>query len=188
MRKSILAGILIGLGGFAFLSVDNKYLGSFLFSVGLLGVLLLEANLYTGWVCKKESYYTTMLPVVFIFNVIGAQIVGILSSETVRSAALVVCNNKMDNSLLHWFIASIFCGIFIGIAVRSWGKIHSELIVVLCVMGFILTGSEHVIADVYYFEAAQLFSMDIVIRIIITAIGNTLGGASMIWMLKEDSQ
>ena len=48
---SILAGIAISLGGFCFLSVENKLVGSILFSVGLFLVCTRGYNLYTGKVC-----------------------------------------------------------------------------------------------------------------------------------------
>ena len=50
MKKGILAGILVGLGAFIFVSLypDNKPLGAFLFSLGLISVFHLQANLYTG--------------------------------------------------------------------------------------------------------------------------------------------
>ena len=46
--KSIFAGIMIGLGGCVFLHCDNRYIGAFLFSFGLLSILNLEGLLYTG--------------------------------------------------------------------------------------------------------------------------------------------
>ena len=46
--KSFLAGVAIALGGYVYLSCENKYVGAFLFSVGLLTVLYFGLNLYTG--------------------------------------------------------------------------------------------------------------------------------------------
>lgn len=37
--KAILAGMMIGLSGFVYLSVENKIVGSFLFSFGLITIL-----------------------------------------------------------------------------------------------------------------------------------------------------
>ena len=46
--KGIYAGFMIGVGAIAFLSVSDKVLGSFLFSIGLLTVCMYGMNLYTG--------------------------------------------------------------------------------------------------------------------------------------------
>ena len=52
---SILAGISIALGGYCFLSVENKLIGSILFSVGLFLVCTRGYNLYTGKVCYCKT-------------------------------------------------------------------------------------------------------------------------------------
>ena len=46
--KSILAGIMIGIGGTIYLSLDNKIVGSILFAIGLFIIVVYSFNLYTG--------------------------------------------------------------------------------------------------------------------------------------------
>ena len=46
--KSILAGIMIGIGGTIYLSLDNKIVGSILFVIGLFIIVVYSFNLYTG--------------------------------------------------------------------------------------------------------------------------------------------
>ena len=53
--KSILAGVLIALAGHIYLNCSNKIVGAFLFSIGLIGVIVLKANLYTGKVGYVKS-------------------------------------------------------------------------------------------------------------------------------------
>ena len=57
--KSVLAGILIALAVHIYLNCSNKIVGAFLFSIGLIGVMVLKASLYTGKVgyvkTKKDS-------------------------------------------------------------------------------------------------------------------------------------
>ena len=174
--NSLLAGVLIGLGGFAFISVGGGIQGALLFSLGLLSVLILKADLYTGWVCRPERYNIKM-PLVLIGNALGAIMLGIISSGIIDPEFVsTVCANKLSHSVAHWFIASVFCGIFIGVAVRSWDKKQSELLTIFCVMGFILTGSEHVVADIYYFSAALMFNFDVLLKICVAALGNMTGG------------
>lgn len=52
---SIYSGLCIGLGGTAYLSCDNKILGSFLFGLGLFTILNFGFNLFTG----KVGYFVT---------------------------------------------------------------------------------------------------------------------------------
>ena len=54
IMKSILAGVLIGIGACIYTKCTNQYLGAFLFSFGLLGVLNFEALLFTG----KIGYFS----------------------------------------------------------------------------------------------------------------------------------
>ena len=46
--KGIYAGLMIGIGGVAYLSVKNPVAGSFFFSIGLLTICMYGMNLYTG--------------------------------------------------------------------------------------------------------------------------------------------
>ena len=46
--KSILAGIMIGVGGTIFLSSSDKVIGATLFAIGLFMIVINGFNLYTG--------------------------------------------------------------------------------------------------------------------------------------------
>ena len=57
--KSILAGIMIGIGATTYLSLKNKIVGSILFTIGLFIILTKELNLYTGkigYIVYKVSF------------------------------------------------------------------------------------------------------------------------------------
>jgi formate/nitrite transporter FocA (FNT family) len=184
--NSVLAGIFISIGGMAFLSVDNKIIGAFLFSIGLLATLAFKADLFTGWVCRPEKYKPEMA-LVFAGNAIGAVITGLISQPQYERAAQL-CAAKLDKTYPAWIIGSIVCGICIAIAVRSGDRVRSELIIVLSVMVFILTGGEHVVADMFYFAAARMFSVEIVLRIILCGIFNLIGGLALAFLLKSADQ
>ena len=72
---SILAGFSIGLGGMIFLSVDNKIVGSALFSIGLFLVLTMRFSLFTGKVCYllEGNFERNLINIVLIWcgNFIG---------------------------------------------------------------------------------------------------------------------
>ena len=46
--KSILAGVMIGIGGTIFLSLENKIVGASLFAIGLFMIVINGFNFYTG--------------------------------------------------------------------------------------------------------------------------------------------
>ena len=57
--SSLLAGICVGLGGLAFLSVENRVTGAALFTVGLFCICTFGFHLFTGKVCWNR---TTAIP------------------------------------------------------------------------------------------------------------------------------
>ena len=58
--RSLLTGVAIAIGGTVYLSCPSKYLGAFLFGIGLFVILSFGFNLFTGKVGyaveKKPSY------------------------------------------------------------------------------------------------------------------------------------
>lgn len=89
---------------------------------------------------------------------------------------------KYSKSFMALILDGAICGIFIAIAVVGYkisnvSIVARSLIVVLGVMGFILCGSEHVIADCYYVMIAMtgniLGDMKVIFCVLI---GNMLGG------------
>lgn len=66
IRRSIAAGVCIGIGCIAYLSVDNRYVGAFLFSIGLMAVCVFRLNLFTGKVCYLEYLDERRYELIFI--------------------------------------------------------------------------------------------------------------------------
>ena len=189
MIKSILAGFVIGIGGTAYLSCDNQYIGAFLFSIGLLLVLMFRFNLYTGKVpyIKLNIGYFKQIGKILVGNIIGAGGLGIILSFTnlqISQKAAVLCNRKLSEG---WRIIplAIMCNILIFFAVeawKSWGKnleVDASVratIVILCVMVFIICGFEHSIANVFYFSLGRVFTLKALLYLIINIIFNGIGG------------
>lgn len=177
MTKAILAGIVIALGGFIFLSVESQLLGSFLFAIGLLSVLIFDYSLFTGKVCYTNFYKTPFYLLYVLFgNVIGAWVIGwITVDQNLVNRAIEISNVKLSRSLGEVFIRAVMCGLFIAIGVRGFKHSESIVIPIMAVMAFILTGSEHVVANAYYFSTASLLKESLIF-LIVNAIGNMVGG------------
>lgn len=184
--KGIYAGILIGIGGTIFLSLDNKIMGSFLFSIGLLMICMYGMNLYTGkvgYILINKVDYIWELLISLVGNFIGTFLVGFLMRNTrfiaLSEKALTISNAKLNDNLLSIFILSLFCGMLMYIAVNNYKKVSGEIGkyigIFLCVMVFILCGFEHCVANMYYFTVANVWSLKTFLYLLIMILGNSVG-------------
>jgi len=74
--KGIYVGIMIAIGGIVYVAVDNKIIGSFLFSIGLLSVCMYGLNLYTGKIgyilINKINYlFELLLLLLLLLSLLG---------------------------------------------------------------------------------------------------------------------
>ncbi len=183
----ILAGISIGLGGVVFLALDNKVIGAAMFAVGLFTVCTMGFNLYTGKICyvfDNGIKYALMLPVMLAGNLAGTGLVALAASLTRNGAtfaakAAEMCKVKTDDSLVSLFFLGLLCDIFIYIAVEGYRSIPHQvgkyLAIIFGVMVFILAGTEHCVADMFYFWMGGWSGRAVVCVLIIT-LGNSVGG------------
>ena len=186
--SAVLAGVCIGIGGTVFLSLDNKIIGSALFTVGLFVICTLGFNLFTGKVCyvpdNKPSY---IIDLVFIWlgNLVGTGMVAVLIRSTRVSASLIekaqtLVQVKLDDSLFSIFILAIFCNILIFIAVEGYKTITDGtgryVALFLGIMTFILCGFEHCVADMYYVIMAGQINLQALLVLLVATAGNCVGG------------
>ena len=191
--KGVYAGIMIGIGGIAFLSLENKIAGSFFFSLGLLTVCMYGMNLYTGkigYILNNKINYLYELFLGLIGNFIGAYAVGNVMlltrfKDSLAAKAAVVASAKLNDNLLSIFILSMFCGALIYIAVNNYKKINTEIGkyigIFMCVMVFILCGFEHCVANMLYFSVAQVWSWNTLLYVLIMVLGNSVGSIIIAW-------
>lgn len=174
--KSFLAGVAIALGGYVYLSCENKYVGAFLFSVGLLTVLYFGLNLYTGrigYVFSQNRGQRLDTLISLPANVAGCVATGLLKAPvgTVRSIVAA----KLAKPLPCVFADGILCGILIYICVDVFKKNKNPIAVLFCVPAFILCGFEHSIADAFYLANARVFSAEAIVFLLVVAAGNAVG-------------
>ena len=127
--KSLFAGLLISLGCIAFLSSDNKLVGSVLFSIGLLTIIHFKQYLFTGLLCNFQVYNKfsdnikniLKLLYVYIGNIIGVSI-GSTFLHYSRLYYMDKINSiigiKINDSFISLFILGILCESCIFIAVK----------------------------------------------------------------------
>jgi len=190
--KSLLAGVLIALAGGTYLSCGSlisnpdlaKIVGSFLFSIGLIAVLMLEANLFTGKVGYIDSWHKFGLACAcLIYNLLVAFLIGMLYKGINLPGAISggPFISRLDK---HWYkmLADGFgCGALIYLAVELYRRTKNVIPVIICVMAFILSGTEHCIADAFYLGASQL-SWKAFGYLWLAVVGNSLGAAGVHWL------
>lgn len=185
---AVLAGMSIAIGGLVFLSVDDRIIGAALFTVGLFTVCSMGLNLFTGKVCyvfQSSREYALALPIIWIGNLAGTGLIALFASLTRNAPALTekaagMCKVKVEDSLVSLFFLGILCNILIYIGVEGYKSIQHEfgkyLALVFGVMVFILCGTEHCVADMFYLWMGGAWSARAVVCILVITLGNAAGG------------
>ena len=187
LLKAIMAGLMIGVGGTLFLSIENRYLGAFLFGIGLFTILVYKLFLFTGkvgYAVVEEPSYLIDLVIIWVGNFIGTFAVGQLmlctrAAESLTAKAMTLCHTKLDDSLASIFVLSIFCGIMMFLAAdnfsRAENSMQKNLGIFLPVMVFILCGFEHCVANMFYFTIANMWSAKAFLYLLVMTFGNSVG-------------
>lgn len=181
-RESLCAGILITIGGTAFLSCENKTVGAVLFSVALLCICYKSYYLFTGKIGYIVEQHTKQdflnLDIGLFGNLAATFLLGMLLRTVlpnIGEKAVEMCSAKLAQFPLYTFIRGFFCGILMYLAVSIYKEKNSVLGILFCVPVFILCGFEHSIADMFYLGASGIFSVKIILFTALVVAGNTFG-------------
>jgi formate/nitrite transporter len=182
----MLAGAFIAIGGAsssaAIYGIENvglaKCLAGVIFPVGLILVVLVGGELFTGdclmifGVMNKRIKALSMirvLVVVWISNLVGALIVVFLANRAgqldMGGAALGVATirtayNKINMDFSRAFFSGIMCNILVCFAVLVAGTASDVagkiLAIFFTIWAFVVGGYEHCVANMYYIPAGIL--------------------------------
>lgn len=175
VKKSTLAGILIGLGVIINLQSSVPALGALLFSFGLLTIINMQLNLFTGKIgfySNPTSEQKKTLITILLFNCIAiAATVGFyaLGNPDFVNIISAAGATKFTKSALTLFVNANFCGMLIHFAVKN----KVTILTIFAIMIFILIGAEHCIADFPYL----LFNLSLIniFKFMAIVLGNSLG-------------
>lgn len=176
--KSILAGILIGLGCVIYVASPVKYVGSCLFSLGLLTIMIKGYFLYTGKVGDWTPSSTFRLIYMFILNGLGCAATGYLFTLTRIDLSAIhhVTELKLNDTMLSSFILAMGCGAMMHIAYYNFNKGKNPLYVILPIMFFMLAGFEHCVANCGFFAMGKVdMSAQDWTRLALIVLGNGVG-------------
>ncbi|QSX07034.1 formate/nitrite transporter family protein [Sedimentibacter sp. zth1] len=204
---SFMAGIFISLGGQGFLTIfNNSFLRAAVFPVGLMLIVLVGGELFTGncmmtfgYTQKKiklKNYISSILQVYF-GNLIGALFVVFLvyfsglykNGSTLYASITAVATAKSNLTFVEAMFKGILCNILVVLGV--WFATASKDItgkLLGCwfpVMLFVLCGYEHCVANMFFMPLGALINENITIfsvinNLIPVTIGNFIGGGLLI--------
>lgn len=193
--QALLAGMLIGLGDTIYVVAESHIVGSFLFSLGLISILVKGYPLYTGRIGYVEGWRDFVKPIggmlpIIVLNFIGIALTCAMMNATRLdlSAVDAMVQTKVNQSWLSALVLSWGCGVMMYLAVNGWKKTSNPLLVILPIMFFILCGFEHCIANYGYFwmwicrdgfshmaERVMELPAGFCINLLIMIVGNALG-------------
>ena len=186
MAKSILAGLFIGLGAIVNLSADNRLVGAFMFSLGLLLVIIFKADLFTGkigyFIDEPTGKNALKLLKILIGNVVGVFIMAMLVRLSMPEIYGKLCLMDFLPSDLSYFVLAIPCGALMYLAVEGYKRSNSLFIPMLCVATFIVCGFQHCIVVAFYSVFFGAFNF----KLILAVLGNTLGAIALRALTKEN--
>lgn len=182
--SAIMAGVMTGLGGAAFLGAEHREGGALLFSIGMFAALVLGLPLYigrcAGAICHKPRQIHT-LPAILLGNLLGAVLCGLVYGLAVTSRVPEIQAARLTQSFFSTLVRGTFCGMLVFIGAQSWKSLEFSRPVgtLLAVTAFIVSNFENSIADAFYFGAAfsqtGIFNPKVLPFLLAAVLGNTLG-------------
>lgn len=197
IKKALASGMFIAMGVFVFLSCDIKYIGAFLFSLGLFCVCEYKLNLFTGMIGyaventreKGISHIFDLLKVV-ICNMAAIALSCFLLSFTAADEVIEKASNIVETSVnlsfISLFVKSVMCGVIMLIAVdryRNCDGMAKYIAVFVGIPVFILSGYYHSIAYVGYLTLGicggnlsdNVTVLKVIYVILVAVAGNAVG-------------
>lgn len=196
MYSSILAGILIAMGCITYLTVGG-ILGAFMFSFGLLAILRLRLNLFTGKAGLLATNEMNLRELVSIYagNLLGTGFIACLfaiteNGQTLSKQAYQIVQARLSANPLDNLIYAILCGMLMSLAVTIFERgSRNPIYTMLTVAIFIVNGFAHSIADSFYFFLGVKNMVEFYPLISVT-LGNFIGCYVMSYafdIIKDDS-
>ena len=193
---SFCAGVMIGVGGTAFLyaysfpSTWGKLIGAMLFSLGILAIVMFEMKLFTGLISDMPEMGAKnwwRLPVCFLGNMLGVLFTAVLVRSSTLADKVVpmakeIMPDKLNAHLWHIKVlsSSILCGFLITLSIGAVNYaprkgLSTTVGVMFPIIVFAFCGFDHSVANTLYFYFIG-FSGKAVVYLLICVLGNILGG------------
>jgi len=210
--QGILAGMYIAIGAIGYLKLAanladpgmGSFLGAVVFPVGIIAVLLMQAELYTSDSMVMLAVYSghtrirkilRILVLILVANLIGGIFVALMTNtagvldEKTLELVMEKAVHKVHLPIGKLFVSSILCNIIVStgvcLAYSCREEISKVVVVWLAIKVFVLSGTEHVVANMYYlfaayFGGAEITLTQIFYNLSVAAVGNFVGGGIIV--------
>lgn len=178
MFLSILSGLLIGMAGALYLKVGG-IAGAIFFATGLLIILNFKLELFTGkaGLLVNKQIKPAKLIEIWFGNFIGTFIISAgvcIADPDLCAGAIKIVQARLAAGTFGMLWHGFLCGLLMYAAVTIFNKTNNPIYPIMCVTTFILVGSNHIVADMFYLWCGMTSLRDAQILIPVT-IGNLLG-------------
>ncbi|MBR1975493.1 MAG: formate/nitrite transporter family protein [Clostridia bacterium] len=194
---SFCSGVMIGVGGTAFLLANRLFdgawgrlIGSILFSLGILAIVMFEMKLFTGLISDMPEMGVKnfwKLPVCFLGNMLGVLFASVLVyysplADNVVPQAQEMMSTKLNAS--YWGVkalcSSIICGFLITLSIGAVNYaprkgLSTTVGVMFPIIVFAFCGFDHSVANTLYLFFYG-YSWKAVGYLLVCVGGNILGG------------
>lgn len=210
--QGLLAGIYISIGAIAYFKVSastadpglGAFLGAMVFPLGIIAVLLMQAELYTSDCMVMTAVYAgrtrlhkifKILGIIFVANVIGCILIAYLTNASGifnNDVMELVKNTAIKKAYMPFgklLISAILCNIIVCTGVCLAYSCQNEMAKIaalwLAIAVFTISGTEHVIANAYYlftayFAGVDIGLSDIIYNLLVSGFGNLIGGGIIV--------
>lgn len=210
--QGILAGLYVSIGAIASLKVSasvtspglGDFLGAVVFPVGIIAILIMQAELFTSDTMVMVAVYARhtkirkiirILCLILLSNMLGAIVAAFFTrtsgifNESVINLVADKALYKVHMPIGQLFASSILCNIIVCTGVCLAYSCKDELTKIvtlwLAITVFVLSGTEHVVANMYYlfialFYGAALTAKDIIYNLLVAGVGNFIGGGVIV--------
>ena len=170
--RASVAAIFISIACIANVASGGGLTGAVMFSVGLIGVLVLESDLYTGKIAYIKKSMIPNLIIMLAVNILVAFLFGKIYFAFGSVNVSAVATVKLAKPLYTVFVDALICGALIYAAVEGWKRTRQILSVVFPVATFVVSGAEHCVADAFYFAGSGAYAW---LVLLIIVLGNSIG-------------
>lgn len=217
LLQGLLAGCFVGFGAIGYyklvaLTADpgiGAFLGSAMFPVGIVLILMIGAELFTsdsmmvmGAYSKKYKMRKVIkvLAIVWIANLFGSITMSALAAysgifnETMTYKIIHTAQVKTTLTFTQMLLSSILCNMIVCTGVWAAYAMRNSVakigVLWLVITVFALSGTEHIVANMFYISTAYMLGGDISLlgigyNFLVVTIGNLIGGAIIVSGIKK---
>ncbi|HHW46864.1 MAG TPA: formate/nitrite transporter family protein [Clostridiales bacterium] len=210
--QGFLAGMYISIGAIASLKLSasitipglGNFLGALAFPIGIIAIILMQAELFTSDCMVMVAVFSgrtrlrrifKILLLILVSNLFGAAFTALLTkssgifNQAVIDLLVEKSLQKVYMPIGQLFASAIICNIIVctGVCLAYSCKEEIAKIVVLwlSIAVFVISGTEHIVANMYYLFAALFFGAnltikDILYNLAVSGIGNFIGGGIIV--------